>query len=93
MAKKNGKKDPGKDPRFKLVNIMIKHGGIKSFKEIFDQIPKSVVAKALHMNNNRMTRLIVNPGGFTFEDIAMIAKLIGVDFMVLAGMIAKEKLV
>jgi hypothetical protein len=82
-----------KDPRYKVVNIMIKHGAIKSFKEIFVHLPKSVVAKDLHMNNNRMTRLIEEPGGFTFTDIATIAKMAGIDFMTLAGMIAKEKLI
>jgi hypothetical protein len=79
-----------KDPRYKVVNIMIKAGAIKSFKEIFVHLPKTVVAKDLHMNNNRMTRLIEEPGGLTFEDIATIAKLSGVDFMTLVGMIAKQ---
>jgi hypothetical protein len=82
-----------KDHRYKVINIMIKAGAIKSFKEIFVHLPKTVVAKDLHMNNNRMTRLIEEPGGFTFTDIATIAKLAGIDFMTLAGMIAKEKLV
>lgn len=89
MAAKNGKKDP----RYKVINIMIKAGAIKSFKDIFVHLPKTVVAKDLHMNNNRMTRLIEKPGGFTFGDIATIAKLVGIDFVTLAGMIAKEKLV
>lgn len=88
MAAKNKK-----DPRYKVINIMIKAGAIKSFKDIFVHLPKTVVAKDLHMNNNRMTRLIEKPGGFTFEDIATIAKLVGIDFMTLAGMIAKEKLI
>ena len=88
MATKRTKKDQ----RYKVVNILIKAGEIKSFKEIFVHLPKSVVAKDLHMNNNRMTRLIEEPGGFTFTDIATIAKLAGLDFMTLAGMIAKEKI-
>jgi hypothetical protein len=87
MAAKNGKRDP----RYRVINIMIKAGEIKTFKGIFVHIPKSVVAKDLHMNNNRMTRLIEEPSGFTFGDIATIAKLAGMDFMTLAGMIAKEK--
>jgi hypothetical protein len=89
MAAKNGKKDP----RYKVINIMIKAGAIKSFKEIFTHLPKTVVAKDLHMNNNRMTNLIEDPKDFRFAEIATIAKLVGIDFMTLAGMIAKEKLV
>lgn len=89
MATKNGKKDP----RYKTVNILINAGAIKSFKEIFVHLPKTVVAKDLHMNNNRMSRLIEEPKDFTFKDIATIAKLAGIDFMTLAGMIAKEKLI
>lgn len=85
MAAKNGKKDP----RYKVANIMINAGAIKSFKDIFVHLPKTVVAKDLRTNNNRMTRLIEDPKDFRFAEVATIAKLIGIDFMTLAGMIAK----
>lgn len=83
------KKKDDKDRRYKVVNIMINAGAIKSFKDIFDHLPKSVVAGALHKNNNRMGELIEEPTGFTFAEIITIAKLIEVDFAVIAGLIVK----
>jgi hypothetical protein len=80
-----------KDPRYKVVKIMIQANAIKTFKEIFTHLPKSIVAKDLRTNNNRMTNLIKDPAGFRVGEVETMAKMIGVDFMVLAGMIAKGR--
>jgi hypothetical protein len=84
MAKKTEK-----DSRYKVVRHLIEAKEIKSFKEIFTYIPKSVVSPELRTNNNRMGRLINDPTGFTIGDIIKIAKLIEVDFAVIAGLIVK----
>jgi hypothetical protein len=83
------KKKDEKDQRYKVVNIMIQEGAVKSFKDIFTYMPKSVISKALGKNNNRMGELIEEPTGFTFAEIITIAKLIEVDFAVVAGLIVK----
>lgn len=87
MATKNGKKDP----RYKVIKIMLAAGAIKSFKEIFTHLPKSVVAKDLRTNNNRMTKLIDEPADFTFKEIDKIAGMIGCDSRVLHELVVKAR--
>jgi hypothetical protein len=83
------KKKADKDLRYKVVNIMIQEGAVKNFKDIFTYIPKTVVAGALGKNNTRMGELIEEPTGFTIAEIIKLAKLIEVDFAVVAGLIVK----
>ena len=85
MATPNGKKDL----RYTVVRYMLQANEIKTFKEIFKILPKSVVAKDLHTNNNRMTRLINDPDQFTLGEIRAMAKLMGVDYIVLLVLIDK----
>jgi hypothetical protein len=76
-----------KDHRYKTVKILIQGKFIKNFRQIFDHIPKSVVASALHTNNNRMTDLINEPGDLRVGEMYKIARLIGVPFLVIAGLV------
>lgn len=79
-----------KDPRYKTVKILIQGKFIKNFRQIFDHIPKSVVAAALHTNNNRMTGLINEPADLRVGEMCKIAKLIGVPFLVIAGLVEES---
>lgn len=81
-----------KDRRYALIKIMIdaKKSPIKIFKDIFKNLPKSVLARDLHTNNNRMQGLIDNPLGFTLEEIDRIAGLIGCDPDKLVKLIRKQ---
>ncbi len=75
-----------KDKRYTNVKNLFSAGHIKAFREIFDVIPKSVVARDLGMNNVRFTKLIKNVDRFVVKDVNRIAKLVGVDeqeFMIL----------
>ncbi len=86
MALKNNKKDP----RYQTVNIVLQSNKvIKQFKDIFKIIPKSIVSKDMHTNNNRMQNLIDYPGNFTFEEIAEIAGLIGCEYGRLRDLVEK----
>jgi plasmid maintenance system antidote protein VapI len=68
-----------KDRRYALIALMIdaKKSPIKVFKDIFKNLPKTVLARDMHTNNNRMQGLIDNPLGFTIEEMDKIAELIG----------------
>ena len=68
-----------KDRRYTTVRNLIAGGYVKSFREIFDTLPKSVVAGDLHINNNRFTRLMENVHEFTLEDLFMIASLLEIE--------------
>jgi hypothetical protein len=86
MALKNNKKDP----RYQTVQIVLQSDKvIKQFKDIFKIIPKSIVSKDMHTNNNRMQNLIDYPGNFTFEEIAEIAGLIGCEYGRLRDLVEK----
>jgi len=77
-----------KDNRYEALNALLTSGRIKSFSEIFDYIPKSVVRKSLKTNNNRITSLMFNPAGFTFEEIKTLSDLMNYNFKALALLVA-----
>jgi hypothetical protein len=70
-----------KDRRYNTVKNLIVGGYIKNFIEIFDTLPKSVVAHDLGFNNVRMTNLINNVDRFMMKDLLKLASLIEVDGM------------
>lgn len=81
----------GKDPRYRTLNIVLQSNQIiRQFKDIFKIMPKSVIAKDMHMNNNRMQALIDNPGDYTFAEIKIMADLIGCEYGVLRNLVEKS---
>jgi len=79
-----------KDPRYLSLKYLIKKGDITTFKEIFDHIPYTVVAHDLHTNNNRMKKMIANPGLFHLGEVYQMAELIGYDPKKFALFVFKE---
>src|SRR5690349_13771805 len=79
-----------KDHRYRTVRVMLNaRGGIKSFKEIFKILPRSVMAQNMHTNNNRFYRLVLNPGDFTINEIRQMARLIGCKYEKLRDLVEK----
>jgi len=68
-----------KDKRYTTIKNLISGGYIKSFEEIFDTLPKSVLYKDLGMNSARFAKLLRHPDLFILKDVFRIATLIGVD--------------
>lgn len=68
-----------KDKRYNTVKNLISGGHIKTFSEIFDTLPKSVVYRDLGMNNTRFNALLADVQLFVLKDVFRIASLIGVD--------------
>lgn len=81
-----------KDRRFDVVNFMLTgpRKQIKTFSEIFKVIPRSVVAQAMHTNNNRFKRLLKDPWGFTLAEIRNMAALFDYDYDKMYKMIRRE---
>ena len=79
-----------KDRRYRTVKNLISGGHIKSFREIFDTLPKSVVARDLGMNNTRFTRLMNNVDLFLVKDILRLASLLEIDDMVLINLVHQQ---
>ena len=68
-----------KDKRYITVGHLITDGRIKSFREIFDVLPKSVLAADLWMNNAHFEKLRNNISLFRLRDLFRIADLLEVD--------------
>jgi hypothetical protein len=79
-----------KDHRYKTVKVMIEAGHVTEFKQVFDHIPKSVVARDLGTNNNRMTRMITHVEQFNFLEVFKISGLIDIDFRILLNLVATQ---
>jgi hypothetical protein len=65
-----------KDNRYKAVKAMIETNGFKSFKDIFEIIPRSIVAADLGIHYNRFIDKVSKPGEFSLRDLVTLAKLI-----------------
>lgn len=68
-----------KDRRYNTVKNLISGGFIKSLNEIYDTIPKSVIAEDLGFNSTRINNLIAHVDRFIAKDLFKLAELIGVD--------------
>ncbi len=80
----------GEDRRYTTVKNLISGGYIKSFLEIFDILPKSVVARDLGINNVRFSKLIDHVQLFLLKDIYRFAEFIEVDGMDLLYLIHQK---
>lgn len=79
-----------KDKRYNTVKKLITAGYIKSFSEILDTIPKTVVAQDLGMHHQTFDKLIECPERFTFKDAFRVASLIEVDQLVIINLIYNQ---
>ena len=79
-----------KDRRYNTVKNLITAGYIKSFSEILETIPKTVVAHDLGMHHHTFDKLIKYPERFTYKDAFRIASLIEVDELVIINLIYNQ---
>lgn len=70
-----------KDRRYTTVKRLVEIGDITRLDEIFHYIPKSMVAKDLGTNYNRLIRLLKKPEGWILQDLYRLAELFGIDEM------------
>jgi Txe/YoeB family toxin of Txe-Axe toxin-antitoxin module len=79
-----------KDPRFETVKKLFEFGQIKSFKDIITHIPVSTLRQVIHTNHYRMTRIVNNPSELQYDEVAALAREIGVEHRVISEMIERE---
>ena len=68
-----------RDARYTTIKNLIDAGYIKSFRDMFPTIPKSVVARDLGMNNARFTRLMNDVKRFTLDELYRLSGFLEVD--------------
>ena len=81
-----------RDRRYTTVKNLITAGYIHAFREIFETLPKSVVAKDLGMNNTRFTRLIENVDQFTLEELFLFAGFLEIENLTLMNLVLHQYL-
>lgn len=76
-----------KDPRYDTVKKLFKYGHITAFKDLFTHIPVSVMRSILHTNHYRMKRIRENPAELQYDEVAILARLFGVEHRVISQLI------
>ena len=79
-----------KDRRYVTVKNLITGGYIKSFREIFETIPKSVVARDLGMNNARFTKLMNNVGSFKLEELFRLSAFLEIEGTIILNLTLQQ---
>lgn len=67
-----------KDVRYKTVKDLITTRSITRFEQIFDTVPKSVLARAIRKNTSRIDDIIERPEDLRYKDIKAISLLFDV---------------
>jgi len=62
-------------------------GYVKTLNEIFDTVPKTVVAKDMGTNLARLNKMIGDPQIYSFRDMVKLASLIEVDELAIMTLI------
>lgn len=79
-----------KDKRYKAVQKLIESGEIVHFDDVFQYIPRSIVAEDMGFNYRTLVGKISSPLRFTAGEIIQLANLIEIDPDILFKSISKE---
>jgi len=79
----------GSDRRYRVVKKLIECGTIALYMDIFEYIPKSVIAKDCGFNSARINKLIKNPREWKVREVIWLSQLIGVDHYLLFRLIVE----
>lgn len=79
-----------KDPRYKTLKVMLETGNILSFTDIFDVVPKTVVATDLGINYVRFQEKIRRPENFLLKDLMNLAELIDADPLLVLKVVVQD---
>lgn len=79
-----------KDRRYKAVKGLIETNNIKSFEDLFDVIPPTVVRKDLRLNDKSMTLRLTKSESFSMKDLLRLAELIECDPLLVIKLVMVE---
>jgi len=75
-----------RDKRYHTVKVLIETGHIKTFAQIFEHIPVSVIYRDMGMYYSRFKRLLQSPGLFSIAELSTLAGFIGIDPKIIIGL-------
>jgi hypothetical protein len=79
-----------KDNRYKAIKAMLDAKSFKTFKELFEIIPKSVVASDLGIQYNRFIKRIDKPEDFSLNELVTFSDLIEIEPTTLISLAMKD---
>jgi len=79
-----------KDKRYGTIKVLIETNNINQLSDIFDTLPKTVLAKDIGMNYGRFLKKTKELGLFNLKEVYKIADLIAVDRKSLLDIIHAE---
>ena len=79
-----------KDKRFSIAAKLIRTNEIKTFSEIIDIVPKTVVAKELGINPERFNRLLATIDLFVIKDLVRLAEVLEVETIAVLHLVDNE---
>ena len=78
------------DTRYKYVLSVWRAGDLTSLKDIFDMVPRSIVATDIGLNYGRFSQKVLKPELFTFRDLLRLAKYTEIEPKALAEIVLKD---
>lgn len=78
------------DPRLPDIGSLIKKGKIKTFSAIFNHIPPTVIADAMHWGHSRLGSVMERPGRLRLEEVYELARMFKVKSERLIKMVMEE---
>jgi hypothetical protein len=78
------------DKRIKAIPLLISGGYIKTWQDIFEYLPRSVIAYNLGINGQLMKQYVEVPGTMPAEDIDQLAVFLKVEVKVLKKLSKKK---
>ena len=66
------------DPRYRAVRDLIQGGSISKLSEIFEILPRSLMAKDMHMNYKSLLNKTDHPNLFTADDMMKMGSVVGI---------------
>lgn len=79
-----------KDIRYTTIKLLIEANQIIDFKQIFNHIPKTIVAHDLRKNTGRMNRIIANAITMSCKDVLRLSELIEVHESIILQLIKTQ---
>ncbi len=67
------------EARFAALKVTIESGNLKTFQQIFQIVPKTVVKEKLGYNYTSFSRKVSDPTQFSVEELRSLAKLFQID--------------
>ena len=79
--------------KLEKAKLLFDEGLVKEFKDLFDVVPYSVMAKKLNTNNVRFKAKLDEPSSLKIGELQVIASILNIDPVALFALAIKDKLV